>query len=55
MTLLFKRIKQQFSKKATDNMEHKSEREMELIIQRLNSQIESKNEQIAEMEALVAK
>lgn len=55
MTLLFKRIKQRFSKKATDDMEHKSEREMELIIQRLNSQIESKNEQIAEMNSFIAK
>ena len=30
-------------------MGNKSNRELELIIQRLNSQIESKNEQIAEL------
>ena len=34
-------------------MESKSVRELELIIQRLNSQIESKNEQIAELNAFI--
>ena len=34
-------------------MNDKSVRELELIIQRLNSQIESKNEQIAELNAFI--
>ena len=34
-------------------MSDKSVRELELIIQRLNSQIESKNEQIAELNAFI--
>ena len=34
-------------------MSNKSVRELELIIQRLNTQIESKNEQIAELSAFI--
>ena len=34
-------------------MSNKSVRELELIIQRLNTQLESKNEQIAELNAFI--